>query len=70
MNVIFGDDQMPARTSNAAHNFVVMQHFVLNLIRLDAGRHKCGLKVRRLIAAASESHRAQLLSVVGFMRLP
>ena len=64
MDVAFGDDRMRARTGNAAHNFAVMRHFALNLIRLDPIKRKGGLKVRRLIAATSDSYRAQLLGLV------
>ena len=64
MDVIFGDDQMRARTQHAAHNFAIMRHFALNLIRLDPVTRKGGLKVRRLIAATSDSYRAQLLGLV------
>jgi len=64
MDVVFGDDQMRARTGNAAHNFAVMRHFALNLIRLDPFKRKGGLKVRRLIAATSDAYRAQLLGLV------
>ncbi|MBL8431611.1 MAG: ISAs1 family transposase, partial [Dechloromonas sp.] len=39
-------------------------HFALNLIRLDPVTRKGGLKVRRLIAATSDSYRAQLLGLV------
>lgn len=64
MDVIFGDDQMRARTGHAAHNFAVMRHFALNLIRLDPVKRKGGLKVRRLIAATSDAYRAELLGLV------
>lgn len=64
MDVAFGDDQMRARTGNAAHNFAVMRHFALNLIRLDPVKRKGGLKVRRLIAATSDAYRAELLGLV------
>ena len=64
MDMVFGDDHMRARTGNAAHNFAVMRHFALNLIRLDPVKRKGGLKVRRLIAATSDSYRAQLLGLV------
>ncbi len=64
MDVVFGDDQMRARTNHAAHNFAVMRHFALNLIRLDPVKRKGGLKVRRLIAAASDAYRAELLGLV------
>jgi predicted transposase YbfD/YdcC len=64
MDVVFGDDQMRLRTGHAAHNFAVTRHFALNLIRLDPVKRKGGLKVRRLIAATSDSYRAQLLGLV------
>ena len=53
-----------ARTDNAAHNFAVLRHFVLNLIRLAPVKRKGGLKVQRLIAATSDSFRAQLLGLL------
>ncbi len=64
MDVTFGDDQMRARTGNAAHNFAVVRHFALNLIRLAPVKRKGGIKVRRLIATTSDSYRAQLLGLV------
>lgn len=64
MDVIFGDDQMRARTGHAAHNFAVLRHIALNLIRLAPVKRKGGLKVRRLIAATSDNYRAQLLGLV------
>ena len=64
MDVAFGDDQMRARTGNAAHNFAVVRHFALNLIRLAPVKRKGGIKVRRLIAATSDSYRAELLGLV------
>ena len=64
MDVAFGDDQMRARTGNAAHSFAVMRHFALNLIRLDPVKRKGGLKVRRLIAATSDAYCAELLGLV------
>lgn len=64
MDVVFGDDRMRARTDNAAHNFSVMRHFALNLIRLAPVKRKGGLKVRRLIAATSDSYRAEILGLL------
>ena len=64
MDVVFGDDRMRARTDNAAHNFAVMRHFALNLIRLAPSKRKGGLKVQRLIAATSDTYRAQLLGLL------
>ena len=64
MDVVFGDDRMRARTDHAAHNFAVMRHFALNLIRLAPSKRKGSLKVPRLIAATSDSYRAQLLGLL------
>lgn len=64
MDVVFGDDNMRARTDNAAHNFAVMRHFALNLIRLAPAKRKGGLKVQRLIAATSDTYRAEILGLV------
>ncbi|MCX8017193.1 MAG: ISAs1 family transposase, partial [Rhodocyclaceae bacterium] len=64
MDVVFGDDQVRARTNNAAHNLAVVRHFALNLIRSDPVKRKGGLKVRRLIASTSDDYRAHLLGLV------
>jgi hypothetical protein len=64
MDVVFGDDSMRARTDNAAHNFALMRHFALNLIRLAPSKRKGGLEVRRLIAATSDACRAEILGLV------
>lgn len=64
MDVVFGDDQMRARTDHAAQNFAVLRQFVLNLLRLAPVKRKGGLKVQRLIAASSDRFRAELLGLV------
>jgi len=63
MDVIFNDDQMRARTKYAAHNLALLKHITLNLIRLDPIQRKGGVKARRLIAATSDSYRAELLGL-------
>jgi predicted transposase YbfD/YdcC len=63
MDVAFADDQMRARTGHAAHNLAVLKHITLNLLRLDPTPRKGGIKARRLIAATSDSYRAQLLGM-------
>lgn len=63
MDVIFRDDQMRARTGHAAHNLAVLKHITLNLIRLDPVKRKGGIKARRLIAATSDTYRAELLGL-------
>ncbi|EXI74315.1 MAG: Transposase [Candidatus Accumulibacter sp. SK-11] len=64
MDVVFGDDQMPARTDHAAHKLAVVRQFVLNLVRFSPIKRKGGLKVQRLIAATSDTFRAELLGLV------
>jgi predicted transposase YbfD/YdcC len=63
MDVIFQDDQMRARTGHTAHNLAVLKHITLNLIRLDPVKRKGGIKARRLIAATSDTYRAELLGL-------
>jgi len=62
MDVVFGDDQMRARTDRAAHNLAVVRQFALNLIRLFPLRRKDGLKAQRLIAATADTFRPELLT--------
>jgi predicted transposase YbfD/YdcC len=64
MDVVFADDQMRARTGHAAHNLALLRHITLNLIRLDPVKRKGGIKARRLIAATSDTYRAQLLGLL------
>ncbi len=64
MDVVFADDQMRARTGHAAHNLAVLKHITMNLIRIDPVPRKGGIKVRRLIAATSDSYRAHLIGLV------
>jgi predicted transposase YbfD/YdcC len=63
MDVVFQDDQMRARTGHAAHNLATLKHITLNLIRLDPVKRKGGIKARRLIAATSDTYRAELLGL-------
>lgn len=64
MDVVFADDQMRVRTGHAAHNLAVLKHITMNLIRIDPVPRKGGIKVRRLIAATSDSYRAHLFGLV------
>lgn len=64
MDVVFGDDQMRTCTNHAAHNLAVLRQFVLNLLRLAPAKRKGGLKVQRLIAATSDTFRAQVLGLI------
>jgi len=63
MAVTFNDDQMRARTKAAAHNLAVLEQITLNLIRLDPIKRKGSIKTRRIIAATSDSYRAELLGL-------
>jgi predicted transposase YbfD/YdcC len=63
LDVIFQDDQMRARTGQAAHNLTILKQITLNLIRLHPGKRKGGIKARRLIAATSDRYRADLLGL-------
>ena len=63
MDVSLNDDRMRARSKAAAHNLAVVRHIALNLIRLDPIKRKGGIKARRLIAATSDSYRAELLGL-------
>jgi hypothetical protein len=63
MEVSLNDDQMRARTKAAAQYLAVVRHITLNLIRLDPIQRKGGIKARRLIAATSDSYRAELLGL-------
>jgi hypothetical protein len=54
---------MRARTAHATHNLAVLKHITLNLIRLDPVKRKGGIKARRLIAATSDTYRAELLGL-------
>ena len=63
LDVQFNEDQSTVRTGYAAHNFAIVRHVVLNLIRLNTTR-KGSIKTKRLLAATSDTFRAELL---GFM---
>ena len=64
MDVTLNDDQMRVRTGYAAHNLALLRHITLNLIRLCPVKRKGGIKARRLIAATSDTYRAQLLGLI------
>ena len=63
MDVVFGDDDMRARTGNAAHNLAVVRHITLNILRLNRAELKGSLKTKRLIAATSDEYRAQFFGL-------
>jgi predicted transposase YbfD/YdcC len=61
MDVAFNDDQSRMRTDFAAHNFAVVKHIVLNLIRLHQSDKKRSIKIKRLRAASLDDFRAEIM---------
>ncbi len=51
------------RFGYAAHNFTIVRHVILNILRLNPAR-KGSTKTKRLLVATSDIFRAQFL---GFM---
>jgi hypothetical protein len=65
LDVALNDDQMRARIKNAGANLAILRRMVLNLFRLDTSKRKGGIYTRRILAASSDSYRANLLGLVG-----
>ena len=63
LDVQFGEDQATMRTGHAANNLAIVRHIVMNLLRLNTSR-KGSIKTKRMLAATSDTFRAELL---GFM---
>ena len=63
LDVALNDDQMRARIKNAGANLAIIRRLVLNLFRLDTSKRKGGIYTRRILAASSDSYRAQLLGL-------
>jgi predicted transposase YbfD/YdcC len=63
LDVALNDDQMRARVKNAGANLAIVRRLVLNLFRLDTAKKKCGIYTRRILAASSDSYRANLLGL-------
>ena len=63
LDVQFGEDQSTVRTGYAANNLAIVRHIVMNLLRLNTSR-KGSIKTKRMLAATSDTFRAELL---GFM---
>lgn len=63
LDVAFKDDQMRAREKNAGANLATLRRLVLNLFRLDKTPRKAGIYTRRILAASSDSYRANLLGL-------
>jgi hypothetical protein len=51
------------RTGHSAYNLATLKHITLNLIRMDPGKRKGGIKARRPIAATSDNYRAELFGL-------
>ena len=64
MDVAFNDDQSRMRTDFAAHNFAVVKHIVLNLIRLHQSDKKRSIKIKRLRAASLDDFRAEIMGLL------
>lgn len=65
LDVALNDDQMRARIKNAGANLAIIRRLVLNLFRLDTSKKKGGIYTRRILAASSDSYRANLLGLEG-----
>jgi len=65
LDVMFNDDQSRMRTDYAAHNFAMVRHITLNLIRLHQTPKKQSVNIKRLRAAAMDDFRAQIMGLVS-----
>jgi predicted transposase YbfD/YdcC len=65
LDVALNDNQMCARIKNAGANLAIIRRLVLNLFRLDTSKRKGGIHTRRILAASSDSYRANLLGLEG-----
>lgn len=63
LDVQLGEDQSTAHMGYAANNLAIVRHIVMNLLRLNTSR-KGSIKTKRMLAATSDTLRAELL---GFM---
>lgn len=61
LDVQFGDDYARARAAHVAHNFALVRHIALNLLRLHTTSRKTSIKTKRLLASASDELRAEML---------
>lgn len=63
LDVQFGEDQSTVHTGFAANNLAIVRHIVMNLLRLNTSR-KDSIKTKRMLAATSDTFRAELLGVM------
>lgn len=62
LDLAFREDECRVRTDHAAHNFAILRHVALNLLRQDTAA-KCGIKARRLKAGWSEPYLRHILAL-------
>lgn len=65
LDVMFNDDQSRMRTDYAAHNFAMVRHITLNLIRLHQTPKKQSINIKRLRAASVDDFRAEIMGLVS-----
>ena len=63
LDVQFNEDQSRVRNGYAANNLGIVRHIAMNLLRLNTTR-KASLKSKRMLAAAIDEFRAELLGVM------
>ena len=63
LDVQFNEDQSTVRTGFAANNLAIVRHIVMNLLRLNKSR-KGSIKTKRMLAATSDTFRAELLGLM------
>jgi len=62
LDVAFHEDECRVRTDHAAHNFAILRHVALNLLRQDTTA-QCGIKARRLKAGWSTDYLRHVLAL-------
>lgn len=65
LDVMFNDDQSRMRTDYAAHNFAMVRHITLNLLRLHQTPKKQSINIKRLRAASVDDFRAEIMGLVS-----
>ena len=63
LDVQFNEDQSTVRTGFAANNLAIVRHIGMNLLRLNKWR-KGSIKTKRMLAATSDTFRAELLGLM------